>query len=181
MTGLIRKRGKRAVESAVLSGVNLKIHPALRQRTLQPGAISNFGLEILGIRRCALRVGWYWSARERLLQLFADAINVRPPSSLAAIALWLAPVMMRSPISVAPVESVGTIGAEPRSVVAIGRANNHANYWRRRIEDRSRRWWRRRVIVPWRGSAVRLNHLGASIRARSRCKAQYEHGGCYHS
>src|SRR6058998_3865202 len=42
-------------------------------------------LEILGIRRCALRVGWYWSARERLLQLFADAINVRPPSSLAAI------------------------------------------------------------------------------------------------
>jgi hypothetical protein len=48
-----RKQGKRAVESAVLSGVNLKIHSALRQRTLQPGTISNFGLEILSIRRCA--------------------------------------------------------------------------------------------------------------------------------
>jgi hypothetical protein len=69
-----RKQGKRAVESAVLSGVNLKIHPALRQRTLQPGAISNFGLEILSIRRCAFskKAGGYWSVRAQLPQLFCS-------------------------------------------------------------------------------------------------------------
>ena len=69
-----RKQRKRAVESAVLSGVNLKIHLALRQRTLRPGAISNFGLEILSIRRCAFskKAGGYWSVGAQLLQLFCS-------------------------------------------------------------------------------------------------------------
>src|SRR6266480_2092308 len=87
---------------------------------------------------------------------------------------------MRTPVSVAPIEAVGTIPPEPRSVIAIARANKHANYWRWSIEDRSRRrWWR--VIVRRPGSAVRLNHFGAGIRSRSRCKAQCEHRGCYHN
>jgi hypothetical protein len=125
------------------------------------------------------KVGRYWSVLARLLQLFADAIKVRPPSSLAAIALCLVPVMVGAPITMAPVESVAMIRAEPRSVIAIARANKHANYWRWSIEDRSRRWWR--VIVRRPGSAVRLNHFGAGIGAWNRCKAQYEHGRCYHS
>ena len=88
--------------------------------------------------------------------------------------------MMRTPVSVAPIESVATIDAKPRSVVAIGRGNDHANYWRWSIEDRSRRW-RRRVIVSRRGSAVRLNHLGAGVRAQSRCKPEYEYRQCYYN
>ena len=70
-----RTSEKRPVESAVLSGVNPNsFHPALRQRTLQPGAISNFGLETLSIRRCAFskKAGGYWSVRAQLLQLFCS-------------------------------------------------------------------------------------------------------------
>jgi hypothetical protein len=182
------KQWKRAVESGacspwrVLSGVNLKFISSCAE-TAHATTRRDFKLwfEILSIRRCASskKVGGYWSVRAQLLPLFADAINVRPPSSLAAIALYLVPVMMRAPISIVPVESVGTIRAEPRSVVAIARANNHAKYREWSIEDRSRRWWCVIVRRPW--SAVRLNHFGAGIRARSRYKAQYKRGGRYHS
>ena len=85
---------------------------------------------------------------------------------------------MRTPVSVAPVESVSTIAAEPRSVIAIARGNDHANYWRWNIEDRSRR---RRVVVIRRGSTVRLNHLGSGIRAQNRPEPECEHRGCYHN
>jgi hypothetical protein len=70
-------------------------------------------------------------------------------------------VIIRTPVSVSAVESVTTIDAIPLSVVAIGRDDDHAKYWRWSIEDRSRR--RRRVIVTRRGSVVRLNHFGAGI------------------
>jgi hypothetical protein len=91
----------------------------------------------------------------------------------------LSPVTMRTPVSVAPVKSVATVIPEPRSVVAIARGNDHANYWGWNIEDRSRR--RRRVVVIRRGSAVRLNDFGAGIRAQSRPEPECEHRGCYHN
>jgi hypothetical protein len=81
--------------------------------------------------------------------------------------------MVRTPISVAPIESVGTENPEPRSVVSIARGNDHADYWRWSIEHRSRR--RRCVIVSWRGSVVRLNDFGAGIRAQSRGEPECEH------
>src|SRR5258708_4226934 len=65
---------------------------------------------------------------------------------------WLAPVTVRTPVSVAPIEAVGTIAPEPRSVIAIAGGHEHSNDWRWSIEDRSRRWWR--VIVRRPGSAV---------------------------
>src|SRR5437667_7245291 len=86
---------------------------------------------------------------------------------------------MRTPVSVSTVESVCTIEAKPRSIVAIARGNDYANYWRRGVEDRAR-WWRR-VIVRRRGSAVRLNHFSAGIRAHSRRKPECEHRQCYHN
>jgi hypothetical protein len=89
----------------------------------------------------------------------------------------LPPVMMRTPISVSAVESVGK--PEPRPIIAIARGNDHGNYWRRGVEDRAR--WRRRVIVSRCGSAVRLNHFSAGIRAQSRRKPECEHRQCYHN
>src|SRR5438874_9226056 len=84
--------------------------------------------------------------------------------------------MMRTPINVAAVESVGTVEPEPRPVIAIGRIDD-ANRRRRSVVDRTR--WR--VIVSRRGSAVRLNHLGARVRAQSRPKRECEHYHCYHN
>src|SRR6266496_2378204 len=86
---------------------------------------------------------------------------------------------MRTPVSVSTVESVRTIEAKPWSVVAIARGNDYANYRRRGVEDRAR-WWRR-VIVRRCGSAVRLNHFGAGIRAQSRRKSECEHRQYYHN
>ena len=119
----------------------MRKHASLRFKS-RPGLISSHG--------------FYSSLQADLPQL-----QLRPPPLLPTIALCLAPMMMRAPISMVPVESVAMIGAEPRSVVAIGWANNHANYWRRSIEDRRRRWGR--VIVRPSGSTVRLNHFGAGI------------------
>ena len=91
----------------------------------------------------------------------------------------LSPVTMRTPVNVSTVESVRTIEAKPWSVVAIARGNDYANYWRRGVEDRAR-WWRR-VIVRRCGSAVRLNHFSAGVRAQSRRKPECEHRQCYHN
>jgi hypothetical protein len=81
-----RKSGKKAVESAVLSGVNLNsFHSALRQRTLHAGAISNFGWEILSIRCCVSRKSAGTGRWEHsFYSSFAAAVNVRPLLSLAA-------------------------------------------------------------------------------------------------
>ena len=86
---------------------------------------------------------------------------------------------MRTPVSVSTVESVCTIEAKPRSIVAIARGNDYANYWRRGVEDRAR-WWRR-VIVRRCGRAVRLNHFSAGVRAQSGRKPECEHRQCYHN
>jgi hypothetical protein len=93
--------------------------------------------------------------------------------------LLLSPVTMRTPVSVSTVESVRTIEAKPWSIVAIARGNDYANYWRRDVENRAR-WWRR-IIVRRCGSAVRLNHFGAGIRAQSRRKPECKHRQCYHN
>src|SRR5438094_10412215 len=86
---------------------------------------------------------------------------------------------MRTPVSVSTVESVCTIEAKPRSIVAIARGNDYANYWRRGVEDRAR-WWRR-VIVRRCGRAVRRNHLSPGVRAQRRLKHECEHRQCYHN
>ena len=169
-----------AVESAVLSGVNPNsFHFALRQRTPQSGAISNFRWESWASLLRFKKVDRHWSMGAQLLQLFCSCSQCKTAVIASGLGLGLVPMMVRAPISMAPVESLGTKCAEPRSVVAKARANNHANYWRPSIEDRARRW--RRVIVRWPGSAVRLNHFSAGIRPRNRRKAQCEHGRCYHS
>lgn len=91
----------------------------------------------------------------------------------------LPPVTIRTPISVSAVKSVRTIEAKPWSVVAKARGNDHANYWRRGVEDRAR--WRWRVIVRRCGSAVRLNHFSAGIRAQSKRKPECERRQRYHN
>ncbi len=92
---------------------------------------------------------------------------------------WLPPVMMmRTPISVSAVESVRAVNAEPRPVQAIGRVDDDADRRRRSVVNRARR---RRVIVSWRGSAVRFNHFGAGVRAQSRPKPECEHHQCHHN
>ena len=105
--------------------------------------------------------------------------NVRPRTGPAATSL--APVMMMTtPVSVSPVESAATVISEPRPVKAKRRRNDDANHWWRRVEDRTRRGWRR-VTITWRGCAVRLNYLSARIRAQSRPKREPDYGQCYHS
>jgi hypothetical protein len=99
--------------------------------------------------------------------------------STGGYSFLLPPVTMRTPVSVSTIESVRTIEAKLWSVVAIARGNDYANYWRRGVEDRAR-WWRR-VIVCRRGSAVRLNHFSAGIRAQSRRKPECEHRQHYHN
>src|SRR5437870_3370760 len=105
------------------------------------------------------------------------AATASKPQSAAV--LWLIPVMMRTPMSVSAVESVGTVEPEPRRVIAVGRMDDDdANRWRRSIEDWAR-WWRR-VVVSRRWSVVRLNHLGAGVQARSTPKPECEHRQCSH-
>ena len=69
-----------------------------------------------------------------------------------------------APVSVAAVEPVATVVAKSRTVITTKRWTDEdpeANW--RDIYDRARRWWR--VIVSRRGCAVRLDHIGAGIRA----------------
>src|SRR5207247_2422138 len=88
--------------------------------------------------------------------------------------------MMLTPVSVSPVESVGTVISEPRAV-AIAPTDDDANHGRRNKEDRARRRWRwRRVVVTGRGRAVRLNHFGARIRPQRRSKAERKHRQYYY-
>jgi len=70
-----------------------------------------------------------------------------------------------------PVESADTENPEPRptKTKAKGRIDGDAKR-RRRVVDRGGR----RVVVSRRGSAVRLHHLGARARARSRSKPKCE-------
>jgi hypothetical protein len=88
----------------------------------------------------------------------------------------LSPVM-RTPVAASAVISMCI--TEPRPVIAIGRRNDDANYRRRwNVYDRARRRWR--VPITRRG-AVRLNHLGAGVRAQSRSKPEREHRQCDHN
>src|ERR1700757_2014440 len=87
-------------------------------------------------------------------------------------------MMAPAPVSVAAVESVATVESVSSSVVAITRADEDAdaNGRRRNKVHRARWWWR--VIVIGRGSAVRLNHICAGMRAQSSSKPQCEHRQC---
>ena len=69
-----------------------------------------------------------------------------------------------APISVAAIEPVTTIEAKSRTVITTKRwTDDDAKANWRNIYDRARRWWR--VIISRRGCAVRLNHIGAGVRA----------------
>jgi hypothetical protein len=72
--------------------------------------------------------------------------------------------MMSAPVSVATVITVSTVVSKSRTVITTKRwTDDHAEAdWRNKY-DRARRWWR--VIVRRRGCAVRLNHIGAGVRA----------------
>ena len=73
-------------------------------------------------------------------------------------------MVMTAPVTVAAVETVATVEAKSRTVITTKRWTDddaEANW--RNIYDRARRWWR--IIVSWRGYAVRLNHIGAGVRA----------------
>jgi hypothetical protein len=74
-----------------------------------------------------------------------------------------------------------TIRHEPGTKNAISWRDDDANGGWRRVYHRTRRrrWWR--VIVTRRGSAIRLNHLSAGIRARSRAEPECEHRQCCHN
>jgi hypothetical protein len=182
MTGLIRKRGSQGRACRVRCPQRSQSKfISFCAETAHATARRDFKLWLGNPEHSLLRfkkVGRHWSVGAQLLQLFCSCSQCKTAVIASGLPLCLLPVTVRAPMSRAPVESLGTKGAEPRSVEAIGRANNHANYWRPRIEDRSRRWWR--VIVRRPGSAVRLNHFGAGIRAPNRCKAQCEHDTCYH-
>jgi hypothetical protein len=86
--------------------------------------------------------------------------------------------MVPAPVTVPAVESAATEKPEPRSVVAIARPDEDAEANRWNVYDRARRRWRR-VIVSSRGSAVRLNHICAGVRAQNSSKAECQHGHCY--
>jgi hypothetical protein len=69
-----------------------------------------------------------------------------------------------APVSVAAVEPMGAIVAKSRTVITTKRWTDEdaeANW--RNIYYRARRWWR--VIISRRGCPVRLNHIGAGVRA----------------
>src|SRR4029453_9841665 len=85
---------------------------------------------------------------------------------------------MTAPVSVGAEESVATDKPETRSPRAKARTDEEADAHWRNVYDRARR---RRVIVRARGSAVRLHHLGARIRAQSRREAECEDRQCYHN
>src|SRR4051812_43679541 len=84
---------------------------------------------------------------------------------------------MTAPHTGAVDKSTATEKPEPRSIEAVGRTNGNAEANWRNVYDRPRRW--RRVIVSPRRCAVRLNHIGAGIRAQSTSKRECEHCQCY--
>src|SRR5439155_24359876 len=82
------------------------------------------------------------------------------------------PVTMRTPISVSSVESMATVISEPRPIIAIPWPNDDANDGWRRLQDRTLRGWWRVAVISRRG-AIRLNHLGARIRAECRTESEF--------
>jgi len=83
---------------------------------------------------------------------------------------------MTAPESAAVEESGATEISEPWSVEAIARPDGDAESNWRTVYDRP--WWRR-VIVTRRGCALRFNHIGTGVRARSSSKRECEHRQCY--
>ena len=73
-----------------------------------------------------------------------------------AQAWWLPPVMMRTPITVSAVESVGTVEPEPRPVTAIARVDDDANRRRRSV---AMAW---RAFCPQAKGTLRNLHLSFS-------------------
>jgi hypothetical protein len=82
---------------------------------------------------------------------------------------------MTAPESAAVEESGATEKSEPRPIEAIGRPDGDAEAnWRTVYRPR----WRR-IVVTWRGCALRFNHIGTGVRARSSSKRECEHRQCY--
>ena len=82
-----------------------------------------------------------------------------------------------APMTTVAVEPAATVEAKSRTVITTKRWTDddaEANW--RNIYDRARRWWR--VIVSWRGRAVRLNHISAGVRALRGAKPECEHCQC---
>jgi hypothetical protein len=80
-------------------------------------------------------------------------------------------VTVPAPISVAAVEAVCPVISIPRSIIAKARAEGETNAnWRNEKRGTRRRW--RRVVVPRRWRAVRLNHICAGVRAQSSSKPE---------
>src|SRR5262245_53096354 len=86
-------------------------------------------------------------------------------------------VMMPAPINVSSV-AVCSVKPVPRTIIAIGRTDDDADANGRNEKHWARWWWR--VIVTGRGSAVRLDHICAGIRAQSCSKSEREHNQCHH-
>src|SRR5215469_7845922 len=103
-------------------------------------------------------------------------------SSIGKIAkdFWLVPVRMtKAPVTVAAVESARPPPPESRPPVAIARADRNAEGNGRGVEDWARRW--RCVIVSRCGCSIRLDRLGASIRAQSKSEPEREHRQSCHN
>ena len=83
---------------------------------------------------------------------------------------------MTAPKSAAVEESGATEKSEPWSVKAIARPDGDAESNWRTVHDRPR--WRR-VIVTRCGCALRFNHIGTGVRARSSSKRECERRQCY--
>ena len=73
-------------------------------------------------------------------------------------------MMMSAPITSAAIEPVATIVTKSRTVITAKRWTDEdaETNWRNK-HDRARRW--RGVIVNRRRCPVRLNHIGAGVRA----------------
>lgn len=103
-------------------------------------------------------------------------------SNIAQIAkdLWLVPVRMpKTPVTVPAVESARPPPPESRPPVAIARADRNAEGNGRSVEDWARR--RRCVIVSRCGCSVRLDRVGASIRAQSKSEPEREYRQSCHN
>jgi len=85
--------------------------------------------------------------------------------------------MMSAPVTAAAIEPAATIVTKSRTVITTKRRTEEdpETNWRN-IYDRAWRW--RRVIVSRRGCAVRLNHVGAGVRAYRGAKPEGEHRQC---
>ena len=72
--------------------------------------------------------------------------------------------VMSAPVSVAAIEPAAAVVTKSRTVITTKRWTDEDTEpnWRNKY-DRARRWWR--VIISRRGCAVRLNHIGAGVRA----------------